>query len=250
MFHITSTPAQRRFTAVREHNIQRAAIDVVNSSRSPSPPPFFRHQVENCISIITDVQPPRNRSSQSPQNRSDGSNYQKVFNTMFIRKEVEFHSRLEKSFTLPESLLLENLADYNPEEHHGNTTNGKPRCACCLCRVRHQCENSEICIENHPLDKSCANGQEWQPKYKGTMLKYQKQHVCDACMSSLTLNTKKTKQKYFRCYFPSCSFQAKSITKLRRHYLDHLKVKEFVCNLCEKDFKSKNGLKMHERKHL
>lgn len=255
MFFKTSTPVQSRFSAVRKHNIPSTAKNVVNRSRSPSPPPIFRHQVENSIRIITDVQPPQKSSSQSPaavpQNQNDGSHYQKVFATKFIQHEVKVHSRLEKSFTLPESWLLESLTDYHPEEYHGNTTNGKQRCTCCLCKVRHRCGDTKICIENHRYDKTCANiGVEPQPKPKNTILKYQKQHVCDPCMSSLTTNTKKTKQKYFRCYFPACSIQVKSIKSLRKHYLDHLKVKEFVCNLCEKGFKSRSGMKMHERTHL
>lgn len=231
---------------MRGHKNQTTAKHVV-TNRSPSPPLIFRHQTQNDIRIITDVQPPSQSSAAASTNRSHVSNYENQFDTMFRCGEIKFHSqRLGNPFSLPESWLSEHLINYNyqPDEYHENTTNGK-RCSCCLCTVRHRCGNTGICIEKHPTDEPCAKDQEMLPK--NTMLKYQKRHICDTCMSSLTLNTKKTKQKYFQCCFQSCSIQIKSITSLRTHYLEHLAVKNFICSVCEKNYKSRAGLKKHER---
>lgn len=249
MFSKNSTPLKNHFWAIRGHNNQTTTRDAVRPS---SPPPIYRHQRENGICIITDA-PPANTTSQPSSSaavtssENGGNSYEKLFNTVFIRNELEIHNkRLAGTFSLPESLLL----DYQSGECRGNSTNGR-RCTCCLCLVRHRCRNTEICIENHPNNKKmqkCTREHEMQPK--NTMLKYQKRHICDECMSSLTLNTKKNKQKKFRCCFLPCSIEIKSIALLRKHYLEHLMVKNFICNVCEKDFKSRAGLKMHESKHV
>lgn len=236
--HKKSSLFRNRFAVERQHN-SSAAI----RGRSPSPIPIFRRQADNGIHIITDesATTPQLSASASPNHPN---HYEKVFITLYIQGEVKIHSaRMQRDFCLDDS-----FASLLPEDYrHEDTTNG--RCICCLCKLRHRCNDIEICIENHPSEKPCTvNDQEM--RVKNTMWKYQKKHVCDECMDSLTSHTKKTKSGTFRCRFIPCPIRIKSKVSLRKHYLEHLKVKNFICSICEKDYKSKSGLKKHERTHI
>lgn len=250
MVRTQSTPIVKRSSRTRA-----STSDGNVDSRSSSPTPVFRQSNPlNGIRIITDLSSTATTSQRSAETVSapgqiDGSNenYQEIYSTLYLCSEMKLHSKkLAKEFSLPEPWLSEHLSDYQPENCRATETN--ERCMCCLCKWRHRSGNTEICIKNHPCDTvSCTIGQESRPKH--TMLKYQKQNVCDVCTAALTLNTRKTKQKSYRCLFHPCSAQFKSITSLRKHYFEHLKVKNFVCSICEKDYRTRNGLKMHERKH-
>lgn len=219
-------------------------MDRNKDNRSTSPPPIFRQlNPQNGIRIITDhhgsIATTNHRSAATATNQIRGNNesYKKTFTSLFLCSEIKLHSQKQKKeFSVPETWLSEHLSNCQPET-----------CKCCLCKWRHRSGNKEICVKTHPYSEACSIDQESRPK--NTMSKYQKRHVCDECMSALTLKTKKIKTKYYRCCFHPCSIQFKSITLLRKHYLDHLKVKNFICSICEKNYKSKSGLKMHERMH-
>lgn len=237
-FYQTSTPLRSRYMT---NGWQSNKTDRNNvESRSTSPTPDFRQHTGNDVRIITHLRP---KTLQPAPCENEYNKYYNVFNSLFIIGEVNYHQkRFQKYFSLSEDLLF----DHQPDEYRGNKTIEK--CNCCLCKLRFRCDDTEICIKKHPLDEECRNGRELQRN--NDMLKYQKRNVCDKCMSSMTLNTKKTKTKYFRCRFHPCAIKLKSISALRQHYLDHLKVKNLICHICEKNYKTKSALKMHERKHL
>lgn len=214
------------------------------SDRRSTSPLIWQQSIGNDIRIITNPSPKpstRQRSATSSSATAASSRRsqhgEKVFSALFIVSEIKFHSeRLEAEFSLSNSWLGEYL-NINVDE-----------CTCCLCKLQQNCGTTEICVKKHPCDISCTSDR--QSHRKNTMFKYQKRAVCDECMSALTVNSKKTKQKIYRCFFQPCSFQTKAMGSLRKHYLDeHLKVKNFICSVCEAQFKSKSGVKMHERKH-
>lgn len=124
-------------------------------------------------------------------------------------------------------------------------------CECCLCQLREKhADTFEFCIKQHPLEKCCRRG---LPKHRNNhQLKYQKLPLCDECISSMTMKAKKTKSTEYRCCFNICAEKFKTRAKLESHIKSakHLNVKNFICNLCDKDFYSKSGLKSHERRHL
>lgn len=157
------------------------------------------------------------------------ANYQNIYHTLYMEGSVKFHAkRRDRAFS---------ISEYLPND-----------CSCCLCKLRNENGDShDFCIRKHPLDESCQRG---EPRRKNNQLKYCAQTVCNACMSSMTLLSRKSKTKKHKCIFDSCTIQSKSLAALQNHFAKHLKTKLFVCTICEKDYCSKSGLKSHERKHL
>lgn len=114
-------------------------------------------------------------------------------------------------------------------------------CTCCLCKLRHKNgQTFEFCIKKHPMGALCQSG---QPSRSNNL------NICKECSYSMVSVTKKNKQKQFRCGFEPCSHTLKTKATLQKHYLTHLKVKNFICCICEKNYASKSGLKKHERTH-
>lgn len=155
------------------------------------------------------------------------TSYENVFNTPFMLQSVDYFAH-------------ENAAEFSVDEYlppdwteHGRLDDS---CTCCLCRLREKngCE-LDVCIRKHPGSVQCQ-------QFRTT------NSVCDACMESMTLISKRAKANHYRCIDDSCSGTFK-IHSLRTHYLNHLKCKMYFCSFCPKSYNSVRSLKTHERSH-
>lgn len=185
-------------------------------------------------------------------NESYYMDYKNIFNTAYMAVVVKYYAdKLACDFSISRD-LHKNECDAPTAsatatvEKATIVTSVAAACSCCICQLRiKNGEPFKFCISNHPLGGSCQRG---KPKQNNCQLKYYSETVCDECMSSMTLLSKKSKTKKHRCIFDSCAVKL-NLSALRTHLFKHLKIKQFVCTICQKDYCSKSGLKKHERKH-
>lgn len=188
--------------------------------------------ISNSSVIMSDDIPMR-ECSQMELNDSYFENYSKIFDTAYMRGAVAFHAKNQASEFSIRNLLRELRIE--------------PACKCCLCKVQFKHNDSlKYCIKKHPVGVCCTRG---QSKKRNNQKMYMLQNVCEECLESMTLNTKRSKDKHFHCTFDSCSREFKSIPHLRTHYMKHLKVQNYICPICCMEFSSKSSVKSHQRKH-
>lgn len=205
-----SVDAQRSATSERcsENDNFQPSVSLVNSMS------------QNLLDLAADWS-----SSSSMFDQSSVANeliYGNCFNSTFMTQAVsyfanEFAQEFSITEYLPAELREQDLVD----------------CSCCLCQLNEENDTTlNVCIQQHPRLLRCKKSK------RGT--------VCSACMSSMTLNSKKTKSNLFRCCIDLC---AEELNKkdLRKHYLKHFNVNEFQCGNCEMNYPSKGALKKHER---
>lgn len=229
----TATQSRQRVSSLSKRDKYASKM---NQAVLRAPVIFRRNrQFENSISIFIDS--PENRRSIIPT--TDESRVHKgIFNGIYME------AKLKETEKIKWDLSFSDIADYFPTDRDARLFG----CSCCLCTLRNKNGDTfEFCIKKHPFEQCCQRDQP-KPRNNSTV-KYQKQKVCNQCMFSITSSSKRTKTKGFCCSFQSCSLEFKTRTALQNHYLKHLNVKKFSCNVCEKDYASKSGLKKHERKH-
>lgn len=154
--------------------------------------------------------------------------HQNVFNTSYMQQAVEYFAQENASeFSIAEFLSPELIASTQIEES----------CSCCLCQLREKngC-TLDVCIRKHPDAVRCQ-----QLQTKGA--------VCNACLDSMVLISKRSKTKQYRCIDRSCRDEFKKSSSLRDHYLKHLKCKMYFCDFCSKTCQTLRALRTHERGH-
>lgn len=154
--------------------------------------------------------------------------YEYIFNTPYMQQTVEYFAQeYACEFSIDEYLSPE-LLEYERV---------KKVCTCCCCKLREKngC-TLDACIRKHPREVHCQ-----QLQTKGA--------ICNACIDSMVLISKRTKTKLYRCIDNSCEDVFKTVPSLRNHYLEHLKCKMYFCNFCSNSYNTIRGLRTHERSH-
>lgn len=127
------------------------------------------------------------------------------------------------------------ISEYLPSDLQSKVAK---ECNCCLCKINHKNQTTfDACVKKHPRLLLC----EWSVGIRQT--------VCKTCKSSMVLNTKKGNEKLFCCIFDKCTVQLNSTRLLQDHYLKHLNVSKYECNICEKGYSKISYLKIHEKNH-
>lgn len=159
---------------------------------------------------------------------SESVSYESVFNTSYMQQAIEYFAQENAcEFSIAEYLSPELIENEQLEDS----------CSCCLCQL---CEKNgstlDVCIRKHPDTVRCQKLQT-----KGA--------VCNACMDSMVLISKRNKTKHYRCIDKSCHETFKTLSSLRNHYLKHLKCKMYFCDFCSKTYNTLRDLRIHERSH-
>lgn len=159
---------------------------------------------------------------------SDPISYKVVFNSSYMQQAVAYFAQENASDFSINEYLSPDLIEHQQPTH----------CSCCLCQLREKngC-TLDVCIRKHPSTMQCQQIKSKNP-------------VCSVCMDSMTLITKRLKNKMYCCIADSCAETLKTLPWLRSHYLKHLKVKWYTCGICEKGYNKKHALKTHERGHV
>lgn len=140
------------------------------------------------------------------------------------------HLQTVRDFSLPASMRVES-AD-SP-------------CDCCLCKFSEKNKSLTVkyCIK-HPIEvRKCGRNAPYARNYRKTVL-------CNACRLSLNDRVSKKSKGKFKCYHENCSQIFNTKNAVISHVMDHMKLRNYPCEVCPNKFKSLSALKTHARKHL
>lgn len=128
------------------------------------------------------------------------------------------------------------------------TVNKRPKkCDCCLCVYSHANKSLAIdfCIREPTIQRrSCARKLQSTQNFRRTVL-------CNSCRLSLNNQiVTKCSKNVFECYHDECTLEFSTRLRAVNHALEHIQLKNYMCEVCPLHFKNLQSLKSHERIHL
>lgn len=262
---IATTPNIRRISPVRRHlDLER---DMVAAIISPMP-------VQRPTEILTDVESNDSFHTAQPSPLHNTSSWQSIGELIDV--EMEFHeTNLNNAAnaapvitnTSPMEITL------SPQNHTRNVflislgeisfcnSNSSEfsikkswiekcgKCTCCLCDAKGRLGPSSGLGDSHckAMAQDAVHCEGTHARLSQLLRQQARNQVCNACVGLLVSGSKKINGK-FECYHSSCDKVFHYKSQLRKHFLTHLNVKNYVCPICNEEFRHSMSVKSHQRK--